>query len=211
MKVSVNKNIFKIIIAIVIIVAIAVVAVGVVLPMLQFNQMKNKLSQINAEELETKLIQELEKSKFNVGTVKGITSVEIKKIDGYISVLAYGDGDFDLIKMQVLKVDSDNNGNFKGIEYIPVFDFRECIDIDRIIFNVLENEFDVKGLNYKNREKLTQHNMKKLSFTFTNDETLLLYINEINTRAEDYKSVAEIEKEANQWNRTDYFGINTNN
>ncbi len=202
MKVSVNKNIFKIVIAIIIIVAIAVVAVSVVLPMVQFNQMKDKLSQINTEELENKLIQELEKTKLNVGTVKGIKSVYIEKIDEYISVLVCGEKDFDLIKIPVLKVDSDNSGNFKGIEYIPVFHFGDYIDIESLVFNVLENEFSIKGLNYNNREKLTKHNMNTLKADFVNDETLLLYINEINTRA-DYKNINELEK----FSKTSYFGI----
>lgn len=204
MKVSVNKNIFKIIIAIIIVVAIAVVVIGVVLPMLQFNQMKDKLSQINAEELETKLIAELEKSKFNIGTVKGIKRVEIKKVDGYINVVVNAERDFDAIFIPVLKVDSDNSGNFKGIEYIPYFDFGEYIDIDTIIFNVLENEFNVKNLNYKNREKLTKHNREKLKVTFFYDETLLLYINTINNnRRDNYTNINELE----DISKTDYFGI----
>lgn len=101
-----------------------------------------------------------------------------------------------------MKIDSDNSGKFKGIEYIPVFYFGEHIDIESLIFNVLENEFSVKGLNYKNREKLIKHNTNTLTPTFVNDKTLLLYINEINTRT-DYKNIEEIE----EFRKTNYFGI----
>lgn len=195
------KKALKIIIAIIVVVAVIVGGIFAY-KFISTNKTKEKISQINAEELETKLIEELKKTKLNVGTIKGIKNVDIKKIDGYISVFVNGDGDFDFINIPVLKVDSNNSSNFKGIEYIPVFYFGEYIDIESLIFNVLENEFSIKGLDYKNREKLIKHNTNTLTIDFVNDETLLLYINEINTRA-DYQNINELEEPR----KTDYFGI----
>ena len=197
MKVKVNKKIFISITAIIIIAVIIGITLCFVMPMVKFNQAKNKLGQINADELEEELITELERSQFNVENVKGIKSIEIKEIDDYINVFVTGDGDFQFVTIPILKIESDNN-KFKGIEYIPVFYCGEYIDIEAIIFDVLENKFNIKELDYKNKEKLIKHNTNTLSFRYTNDNTLLLYINSINT-------IEDLERDAK--NKTDYFGI----
>lgn len=206
---KVNKKTFKLVIGIIL--AIVLVVVGIVVANVVSTNMKisntqNKLSQINAEDLETKLIEELNKTKFNIGAVSGIKSVNIKEIDGYVSVFVNGEGNFDFVSIPVFKIDSDNSGNFKGIEYIPVFYFGEYIDIESIIFNVLENEYDMPKLSYSDKEKFSIHNKSTIDFTFTYDDTLLKYINAISTRT-DYQNLEELDRDTKGYNKTSYFGI----
>lgn len=206
---KVNKNAFKIVIGIIlaiVLVVVGIVVANVVSTNMKINDTYNKLSQINAEDLENKLIQELNKTKFNVGAVNGIKSIDIKEIDGYVCISVKGERDFDFVSIPVFKIDSDNSGNFKGIEYIPVFYFGEYIDIESIIFNILENEYNVQRLSYSDKEKFSIHNKSTIDIKFTYDETLLNYVNAINTR-KDYQNLAELERDTKGYNKTSYFGI----
>lgn len=207
------KKALKIIIAVIVIIAVIIGGIFAY-KFIKLNRIRKELSQINAEELETKLIKELEKSRFNIESVNGIESVKIQKADdGYVNVMVSGDKDrfLDYVRIPILKIDSDDNGKFQGVEYVPVFYYGKIIHIQSMIFDVLENEFNVKGLNYRNKTKLIKTETNTIHVDYMYEDTLLLYINEISTRSEKYQSIAEIEQEHPNWNKTSYFGINVNN
>jgi hypothetical protein len=68
MKVSINKKLFNIIVGIIIIIAVVGILAGIVIPTVKINQVKNKLSEINVDEFQTKIIDRLKQSPLNVNT-----------------------------------------------------------------------------------------------------------------------------------------------
>lgn len=215
MQVKVNKKIFKIIISIVIIVAIAVVAIGVVFPMVKFNQMKNKLSQINAEELETKIIQELEKTPL---CIKDSTTIDkgmnINNLKDYVIALTMSmeDDEIYTITTPLFKINSDTSGNFKSIEYVSHY-IDLGINIENVIFNVLKSQYNI-DINYSHQRKLTKNNQNSISIGSSSDKALVWYVNEISPSDRysnlDNKSNIQISAYANEIEtnvKTQYFGI----
>lgn len=205
------KKALKIIIAVIVVVAVIIGGIFAY-KFIKLNIIRKELSQINAEELETKLIKELEKSRFIIENVNGIESVKIQKADGYVNVMVSGNKDrfLDYVRIPILKIDSDDNGKFQGVEYVPRFYYGKIIDIHSMIFNVLENEFNVK-VDYRTRTKLIKTNINTIQIDCMYEDTLLLYMNEIITGSKKYKSITELEQDRQKPDKTSYFGINVNN
>lgn len=174
MSVKIKRNTIKIIsiiIAILLIVAVSAVIIGAVIPNIKRNQTKNKLSQINVEELQIKMIEELEKTPLNIntnelnttfGTLEEVEeSSREKNINQYIFsgvkanyelsgnldsfksyISAYIIGqNNELIIIPCFKIESDSNGNFKSIKCKTSQISHEVPDI---FIKVLEKDFGIK-------------------------------------------------------------------
>ncbi len=184
MKVKMNKKVFIAIVAIIIIIAVVAILVGVVMPMIKSNQIKGKLGKINAEELQAKLIQEFEKTPLNINTYETKTTIsdDIKVGSNYgfvkVFVMTSEINLADVITIPLFKIESDSNGNFKSIEYVSSYgDFN--LDIERIIFNLLENEYGIKDINYNTRRDMTIYNKNSVSIDSSSDRILLWYVKQV--------------------------------
>ena len=214
MKVKVNKKVFIGIISVIVIVAIVGVIVGLVVPTIKFTQLKNKLSQINAEELQNKIIQELETTSLYV---KGSTTIDngikIDNLEDYViaNIMEIASNDIYVVTVPLFKI-NNSNGNFKSIEYISNFPDLE-IDIEDIIFNVLKADYGI-DINYSNQQKLMEHNKSSVSIGYSSDKALLWYVSQVshNDRYSDLDNksdimisayASEIEKDY----KTQYFGL----
>lgn len=104
---SIKRSTIKIIIAVIVLAIIIAVLVGVVIPILRVNQVKNKLSKINAQELQTKIIEQLEKSPINIDTET--IETEFRKLDSTKTELD------NIMKLGYLAVESYNT-NVVGVK-----------------------------------------------------------------------------------------------
>ena len=149
MSINIKKKTIKIISAIIIVLLIIVVSaviIGVVLPRKTENQIRETLSQINAEELQEKMIKELEKSSLNINTEEITTTIGTlddaennnKYIKNNINLLSGVKANYELshnldifknyisayiigknnevIVIPCFKIESDTEGNFKSIK-----------------------------------------------------------------------------------------------
>ncbi len=171
MSVKIKRNTIKIIsiiIAILLIVAVIVVIIGGVMPNIKRNQIRNKLSQINVEELETKMIEELEKTPLNINTSEFNTTIgtldkveesnkgknnlfggvkanyelsgNLNTFKSYISAYIIGQNN-ELIIIPCFKIESDSNGNFKSIKCKTS---QISHEVPNIFIKVLEKDFGIK-------------------------------------------------------------------
>lgn len=143
-----KKSSIIIVVAILLVIVVGVVATIFVMPSMKVNNIHKKLSQINAKELETKIIQKLETSPINVNTTDistKICSMEDMEKSGKVEELAVTaiDINYQLNKMPnpykeyisayitstdsnktgrvfipCFKISSDSKGNFQSIEYM---------------------------------------------------------------------------------------------
>lgn len=143
---SIKKNVIKIIIGI--IVAIAVIVGGIFA--FQFistnstiKDTEEKLSQIDAKELENKLIEELKNTKLYVGAVSEsdneLVWTEFKNVDGVVMAKIQSTNE-EYVNIPCFKIESDSNGKFKSI----TFDDTENNGIFDICRQVIKNEFKNK-------------------------------------------------------------------
>lgn len=171
MSVKIKRNTIKIIsiiIAILLIVAVSAVIIGAIMPNIKRNQIKNKLSQINVEELETKMIAELEKTPLNINTSEFNTTIgtldkveesnkgknnllggvkanyelsgNLNTFKSYISAYIIGQNN-ELIIIPCFKIESDSNGNFKSIKCKTS---QISHEVPNIFIKVLEKDFGIK-------------------------------------------------------------------
>ncbi len=171
MSVKIKRNTIKIItiiIAILLIIVVSAVIIGAIIPNIKRNQIRNKLSQINVEELETKMIEELEETPLNINTSEFNTTIgTLNKVEesnkgknnlfggvkanyelsgnlntfkSYISAYIIGQNN-ELIIIPCFKIESDSNGNFKSIKCKTSQISHEVPDI---FIKVLEKDFGIK-------------------------------------------------------------------
>lgn len=185
------------IIAVLLIIAIIALIVGVVLPNVKRNQIKNKLSQINAEDLQEKMIQEIEKTELNINTEKLSTTIgtfemaeksnETKNIDKLFAnaelyyaltgntndfknyVFAYIIGeDNELVIIPCFKIESDSNGNFKSIKCKWS---KISHKVTNIFLDVLEKDYGIK-LEGKYKAELQKSNKDNVTIYSSSDNNL---------------------------------------
>ena len=141
----IKKRTIKIIVGVMITIAVivgAVFAFQIISKNMKIKDTEEKLSQINAEEFESKLISELKQSKFNINTSNlsteicnwndlentkqcemAVTTIEIfyganKMNNPYEdNVSAYITSNKGFAAIPLFKIEKDNNGNFKNIVY----------------------------------------------------------------------------------------------
>lgn len=171
LSVKIKRNTIKIItiiIAILLIIVVSAVIIGAIIPNIKRNQIRNKLSQINVEELETKMIEELEETPLNINTSEFNTTIgTLNKVEesnkgknnlfggvkanyelsgnlntfkSYISAYIIGQNN-ELIIIPCFKIESDSNGNFKSIKCKTSQISHEVPDI---FIKVLEKDFGIK-------------------------------------------------------------------
>ena len=138
-----SKNIIKIIIVIVVVIAVIVggiFAFQFISTNSKIKDTEEKLNQINAEELENKLIENLKKSKLYVGAVnesdKELVWTEFKNVNGVvIAKIQSTKGEY--VNIPCFKIESDSNGKFKSI----TFDNSQTNGIFDISNQVINSEF----------------------------------------------------------------------
>ncbi len=138
-----SKNIIKIIIVIVVVIAVIVggiFAFQFISTNSKIKDTEEKLNQINAEELENKLIENLKKSKLYVGAVnesdKELVWTEFKNVNGVvIAKIQSTKGEY--VNIPCFKIESDSNGKFKSI----TFDNSQTNGIFDISKQVINSEF----------------------------------------------------------------------
>lgn len=166
-----KKGLIKIIIGIIAVVVLIVVgffATKLITSNTKENDLKNKLSEINASELEIQLIDELKDSSINVkrsannssGNVIGIktlfnrtkelakTDKEFAIYDGYVLAAGWGTKNGELTSVEYLipcfKIEEDNNGNVKSITYLYSED-KSAIEyvIAQTIEKYMQKKYDI--------------------------------------------------------------------
>lgn len=138
MSIKIKKNAIKIVV-IVILVIIFIVG-GIFLSQFistdrKINVAENNLEQIKVEELEEKIIKELENSELNINTSNGNQVVMTQftdNNDGFVTAIIMavnrnniynGDG----LSIPCFKIESDENGNFKNITYLENGDLEDVV------------------------------------------------------------------------------------
>lgn len=144
----IKKNVIKIIVGIV--VAIAVIVGGIfafqfISTNSKIKDTEEKLSQINAKELETKLIESLKKSKLYVGATSDdgeLVWTEFENVNGLVMAKIQSTKN-EYINIPCFKIESDNNGKVKSI----IFDDTQSNGIfdicKQVIRNELKNEYNI--------------------------------------------------------------------
>lgn len=203
------KKAFKIIIAVIVVVAIiigGIFAYKFISTNMKIKETEEKLSQINAEELEEKLIKELENNKLNVNTSNISTKIcsweeitESKENDIPVmaielfyatnkrdnpyekSISAYiTSNSKEIVAIPLFKIESDNSGRFKKIIYTEKA-LKEYNMTDTIK-KVLKNEYDIDMFIEGNEKYNTRFNKifnNKTSTIFATEKDLTKILNEI--------------------------------
>lgn len=218
MSIKIKKKTLKIVgivIEIIIIIVGLFFLIQAISTNMKIRKTEEKLSQINAEELKSKLIEKLEKTDLNVDLTLDTMFVDTiftegkEELEGFtvMSIIAFKNNNvIGGIEIPCFKIESDSNGNFKNIEYVEhrvldtniieqivedVFKYSYNIDL-KIIGNIKYNSTFNRGLVNKGTVK-----------TLSNDFFLAI-VNRINdTDYEDY-SLVEDYKEY----ETAKFGLN---
>lgn len=172
-----KKKIIIITVLIVIIIALVIVAIKVapiISEKMEFDEVKNKVSKIKADEFEEYLIQELKNSKINLNTDKNIERDLTKRDRYYKYETKFSKSDTGFIEANIkatecnknssnfksteyivnipcFKIEKDANGNFVNIKYIAN-DYMNTISIgmEKAIKNVLSNKYEI-NTNYFTR------------------------------------------------------------
>lgn len=206
----IKKKTIKIIIGI--IVAIAVIVGGIfafqfISTNMKIKKTEEKLSQINVEELQGKLIKELEKSKFNVNTSNVST-----KICSWEEAGKSGDNDLpftmaielfysvnkqdnpyekgisayitsnskEIVAIPLFKIESDNSGKFKKIIYTEKA-LKEY-NVTDSIKKVLKDDYGIDMFIEENAKYNTRFNKifnSKISTIYATEKDLTKILNEI--------------------------------
>lgn len=170
---EVNKRKFKIIIVLLVIIALippVVIMKEVMYWKLLAKDTEEKITQINASELETKLIEELEKTKLNVDNKSFNTTFAICDSDninaetsyltiycellgitnpyeGYI-LACITENKTELperVYIPCFKVESDSNGKVQNIIYVDGNYFGIGRDLNNIVNNILREQYGIKS------------------------------------------------------------------
>lgn len=182
---SIKKKTILIIIGVII--ATAIIIGGIfgfksISTSMRIKETENKLSKINAEEFESKLISELKQSKFNINTSNLSTEIcnwndfnNTKK--GQMAVMSieifYAANNIDnpyedcvsayitsnskgVVAIPLFKIEKDNNGNFKDIVYTERV-LKESV-VTNAIEKVLKNDYGIDMFIKENSKYNTRFN-----------------------------------------------------
>lgn len=228
MKVKINKKVFKMIIAIIIIIAIIVVGVfasQLITTNIKITETKEKLSQINAKELESKLIEKLKDTKLYVEIDSGNMFVATMFNEGItfkdyitLSYLCIKNGNpIGAVEIPCFRIISDSNGNFKNIEYTEYY-FDNNNTIEETIRNVFKNEYGIELSMSWGWNEFNGNFNRKYNKTFNTDKSTnkgTIYIDDNNffigilekvTGIDVFKYGDTVDKELKEY-RTTTFGI----
>ncbi len=170
---------------------------------MKIGETEEKLSQINAEELNSKLIEELEKTDLNVDLtldtmfVDTIFSEGEDELEGFtvMSIIAFKNNNvIGRIEIPCFKIESDSNGNFKNIEYV----YNRPLDtniIAKTIRDVFKDTYNI-DFTITNRTKynttFNQYFVNKGTIKTVSNDFFLAIVNRINdTEYEDYSLVED--------------------
>ena len=156
MKVSVNKKAFKIVIGI--IVAIIVIVIGIfasqyISTSIKIKETEKKLSEIDATELQDRLIEELKKSKLYLELDSENIFVATMFNEGVtfkdyitLSYLCIKNGNpVGAVEIPCFKITSDSNGKFKSIEYTErtVDEYIVPSIVEKVFKNIIKNSIKI--------------------------------------------------------------------
>lgn len=174
MKVSVNKKAFKIVIGI--IVAIIVIVIGIfasqyISTSIKIKETEKKLSEIDATELQDRLIEELKKSKLYLELDSENIFVATMFNEGVtfkdyitLSYLCIKNGNpVGAVEIPCFKITSDSNGKFKSIEYTERT-VEEYI-VPSIVEKVFKDNYDVNLKIVGNEKYNKKFNKDILGYT----------------------------------------------
>lgn len=169
-----------IIVAIIAVIAIVIAVQNIFKDDIKIKETEEKLVQINTEELEQKLIEELKKTNLNISTKHNKLSVNTTfaqeaEFKGYISAkITFMNENtiMGIVKIPCFKIEKDENGKFKNIEYVETFMNDENM-IANTVKNVLSNEYNI-NLKVEDNEKYNTRFNKvdntKKEIYITNDD-----------------------------------------
>lgn len=163
---SIKKNVIKIIIGIII--AVVVIVGGIfafqfISTNMKIKETEEKLSQINAEELQTKLIKELESTQLT----NNYTTEFLENKDGFIVVNIYNKEMF--VEIPCFKIETDSNGKFRKITYLETGN--KIVDIvENSVKKVFKNEYDINIVIEDTNYNLHFREIGKSQEIKTNDE-----------------------------------------
>lgn len=204
-----------------IVVAAIIIIVGLfffvqaILNNIKIKETEEKLSQINSEELKTKLIEELEKTDLNVDLTLDTMFVDTiftegkDELEGFtvMSIIAFKNNNvIGGIEIPCFKINSDSNGNFKNIEYV----YNRPLDtniIAQTIRNVFKDSYNIDFTitnNTKYNTTFNQYFINEGTMTTVSNDFFLAIVNRINDDDYDDYSLVEDYKEY----ETAKFGLN---
>lgn len=196
-----NLKIAGIVIGIIIILVGLFFLVKTISTNIKISETKEKLSQINAEELKTKLIEELEKTDLNVDLtldsmfVDTIVTEGEDELEGFtvMSIMAFKNNKVaGAVEIPCFKIESDSNGNFKNIEYVytrPLNTHIIAETIENVFRNTYNIDFTIEN-NSKYNTTFNQFFVNEGTITTVNDDFFLAIVSRINnTEYEDYSLV----------------------
>lgn len=153
---EIKKKNIKIVIAIVILIIVIILGICLV-PLISssivIKETQEKLRNINAEELQNQIIAELEHSDLNIDMTADSIKIETVidegiRFKGYttakIGCLQNGTV-VGVMEIPCFKINSDNNGKFKSIEYTQEF-MKKSI-IDDVVRKIFKNNYDLENFD----------------------------------------------------------------
>lgn len=175
-----NKKTMKIIVAIIITILVIILGVftmKIITTNIKIKETEQKLSEIDAEELKTKLIEELKKTKLNVSVDLIDTNnmfvetmfADSENFKGYVTATTIcfkGYNVVGAVETPCFKINSDNNGKLKNIEYTEKFMDGVYI-IEKAVKDVFKNEYNIE-FTIKNSTYNKKFNKLLRDFTDTN-------------------------------------------
>lgn len=186
-----NLKIVGIVIGIIIILVGLFFLIKTISTNMKINETKEKLSQINAEELKTKLIEELEKTDLNVDLtldsmfVDTIVAEGEDELEGFtvMSIMAFKNNKVvGAVEIPCFKIVSDSNGKLKNIEYIQS-KIMKSVSISEIVRDVFKNSYNIEVWTENNSKYNRSFNImsvNKRTMNTVNDEFFLAVASRVN-------------------------------
>lgn len=197
------KIIVAIIIAIVVIIG-ALFLIKAVSQNIKVKQEENKIAQINSEDLQKKIIKEMDKNeKINIETEKIKTTIGTKKMinsdmldflvipfecdnelnDNETDKVVYAfyegsktvDNGSSYISLPLFMIDSNDDGSLKRILFLPSFNGGLGVEVTKAIENVLKSEYDINMSQYRRRDAKLMFNVAN----FHGNELKRLFLTEL--------------------------------
>ena len=182
MSINIKRKTVNIIIAVVIIavvIAVGIFVTNTVITNMKINDIEQKLSAINSEELQNKIEEELQNTELymemNISSNNmyvGSMINEGVEFEGYIclSILGFRGNANNLlgaVEVPCFKITSDSNGKFKNIEYTD-FLFNETQDIKEVVEKVFENDYGIDLEEINKNTNIREKFYKEKSYEYTN-------------------------------------------
>lgn len=183
MSIKIKKKKLKILGIIILVIGVIIATVFLtrfILTNIKINNTEKELSQINAEELQTKIIEKLKETPMNINLSYGNQMIITEFVDnyeetnGYVTALIlYTKGgniyNSEGVSIPCFKIESDSNGNFKNIKYIYAsFDsivneavervFKDEYNIDVVITNNARYNSHFRSSGFDNSLKIIRTN-----------------------------------------------------